>query len=457
MRRLATLAVIAAGSGALLATASCVGDSPVNPPPGADGGDTDAPVTLTDVTGKVVDEVLQPLAGAAVQIGGAIATTDANGTFTLQAPPSYVVSIVYPSTSTSSGKRVVVFEGITSRTPTLQVTYSRPTFSASTVHVTFTTPQDTPLGSDERFLINVAGDKSSNTQGFVNGGAVPPLDIPGNFLTWFGANPLTGKAYALRFKMPSNAGSKGVALPASLESFSSAPSVSLTDGASETIDFGAPLTIDPATISGTIDYGSWKPGSLRVTYRPPGAIADVNLLGAWSDTTFSVPAISIANQPKFTTGVAVLSDSSDPKGANAVVWNVGLAANTANVALKLPDPITATAPDDGATGVDSSSTFSWSPSTRGGGYILTVSCDTPVKYEAMVLTGSTSATLPDTSALGSALPPGDANCHWFAAAFEGLNASTVVGPSGWRRFTGLLQSDANGSYVSTPVRGFTAK
>lgn len=119
---------------------ACVGDDPVaSPSPQGDGGASsssssssggsssgssgDAGGGETAITGTVVDQVGNPVAGAEVRLesSGKIATTGVDGKFAFDAPAAYALTVVHPSESTSSKKALMAVVGLTTRQPRIQV------------------------------------------------------------------------------------------------------------------------------------------------------------------------------------------------------------------------------------------------------------------------------------------------------------------------------------------------
>lgn len=159
---------------------ACVGDSPVGTP-GADGGpdaasNTDAQADApssdaasdappSSVTGTVIDERSIPIAGADVRIAGADAKTDSSGKFTVTAPSTYDVLIVNSTTNgnvvTTSGKKVTGFFGLSSRTPTLQVTGATTHSTTVTVNTTGVTP---PLPNGDQWYVVTAPSNLSSSR-----------------------------------------------------------------------------------------------------------------------------------------------------------------------------------------------------------------------------------------------------------------------------------------------------
>ncbi|MBL8613302.1 MAG: carboxypeptidase regulatory-like domain-containing protein, partial [Myxococcales bacterium] len=129
-----------------LAHVACVGDDPTPGSSGAAGEDggasgndggtgssssssgggdasSDAPVAISKVSGVVVSDVGTPVVGAIVRVEGRpeSVTTGADGKFSLDAPPTYDLTVAYPSNGTTSGSAVIAVLGLTTRAPSIEV------------------------------------------------------------------------------------------------------------------------------------------------------------------------------------------------------------------------------------------------------------------------------------------------------------------------------------------------
>lgn len=140
-------------------------------------------------------------------------------------------------------------------------------------------------------------------------------------------------------------------------------------------------------------------------------------------------------------------------GAFAAVSKTGLAPDTTSVTLTLPEAPQSLSPADQTANVTRATPFSWTAYPQGV-FVLRVkksdAAGTP--YRLDVVTGETSATIPDLSALGMSLQ-GNTSFSWVVTgvaplasvddAVTGLKVSDLVsyrtdgsiGSSAWRAFT----------------------
>lgn len=458
MRRPTILALFAVSP--LLAFA-CVGEDPVSAPPsttseagtsggndgsvgGNDGGTTsDAPVGRTDVSGTVLTDFDAPVAGVVVRIEDATATTDANGKFTLKANPSYDVTLVYPSSGTSSGKAVLVVQGVQARTPTFRVEAGADRQATSvTVNVTGGT---LPLGANEYVaLLFAPTSHAASTGKFLLPGSVGSTT---GTLSWRGDTPNTGDLYAYRFVTP-----KAGAPPTSITT-SGKVAYSITENGTSTYN----VTLSGSAgqnIQGTIDFNGSTASTLGYAIRTSGLHGLTTFDFAFTGTSFNLPLPGFLNARG-----AVSASGKTATNGTVTAWKTDIAGGTTNAALRVPAGIDAKSPANGATGVDRATSFSWDKgSAEFGVYELRVMClaGFSVSYQASILTTNTAGALPDADGLGAPIP-GNAGCTWTATALTAKGVDDLVTPAGWLRFTGLRFATADGVSSVTASRDFTTK
>lgn len=419
---------------------------------GGGDGSSDAPAAITKVSGVVVSDVGTPVVGAIVRVEGRpeTATTGSDGKFALDASPTYDLTIVHPSTGTTSGSAVVAVLGLTTRTPTVEVVGGTARKSPSvTLGVSGAGAGLFPLGTNNYIAFAFAPTASAEASG--------KLLLPGsngsNAFTnysWRGDASASGNVHALRYVLDDT-----TKLPTSFTAFGQTP-FTLSEGVAAT--FTVPMyASSSAKVAGTIDYAAATPSSLSYSIRASGTSGHTFASFGYDQAVFDLPMPSSG-----TYKAAIGVTGKGPGGGTASAWRVGLSQGTTNIKLVVPAEISPTAPADDARSVDAlATTFSWQAAPAPfGTYELAASCGlnglSAPDYSVTVLTTSPSARLPDASKLGVTVPSGK-TCTWSATAMTAASADDLAGPTGWLRFAQMRAATADGRVTTTVGRSFATK
>jgi len=457
------------GASLVVGPIACVGDGadPANPPveagptlpdgsaPAEAGTDAaDAEPGAIVVRGRVVDGLGRPVAGAQVAIGGRSMATSADGRFELPAASPYDVTIVHPTADTGSGKAIVVFQGLRTPDPTLQVLARTPVKSVTSVTITTTGAGSTALGTGERIrvLFAPAGTTAAEPVGRIVTSGAPPYVYDGaSTLSWMGDSPYEGKAHALRVTLD-----EANKFPGTI-SHAGSTNYSFLDGQAGAISVGMTGTPAAAHVTGSIDPGAGATTSFHQILRPSGA--GTASISFFDFTRPLPPTFDMLLPPAAYTG-GVMAAFDTPSGGQGTAWRHGLAPGATGVALVAPPDLLAVAPAEGAT-VDDTTSFAWN-AAAGSAYRMRARC--PVVTQSVVpdhtltiLSMTPSARIPATASLGVTLPSGG-QCSWSAAAFSGVtSADTLVGAAGWKHLTGGQEATSDGTIAETATRSFVVK
>jgi hypothetical protein len=211
---------------------------------------------------------------------------------------------------------------------------------------------------------------------------------------------------------------------------------------------GTPLTDSANVTNADVTLGPVQADNVSVVITTPAGHQtvqrEVTLL--FSDRTFfPVGADQLADSPitvPVPTGIGAgglvrITATNSDAGTYSVAQLSGLQPGTGNAPLSLPAPALATAPADGATGVDTSTDFVWSPLANGIHVLFLSGAANDPAY--IIVSGGTRTRIPDLGAQGLGLPTGRpydfgllgvgpyANIDAFAAGpvpFEGFGFQT---------------------------------
>lgn len=371
----------------LLACGGGSGNPPLGGSGGGGGGGGGTGGGGTTISGQVVDQYGQSLAGRTVRIGASSTTTSATGQFTL--------------TGVTTPYDLVILEAAPAKVATVyaQLTRSDPRLvdlGASTVQARSATlggniaggdPIPTPSGT----LTEVSwGSPEASTYAFVTSGSHYSFDLP-----WAGATTITGAVHGLQFTLDANGTVTGY------HSHGVTTGVSLTDqGMVSNADLllTATLTDDISTTIGAPVGHEIVERDVFLTFDDgAGFLVSQDGLDGGS---LRVPVPSGIGAKAVVTAYALNGDGSSLTAAQIT----GLAPGTTGATLTLPLPAVATAPLNGATGVDTSTDLVWTP-VAGGIHLLYLSGAANDPGFAIV-SGGTHVRIPDLSAQGLGLPSG---------------------------------------------------
>lgn len=447
---------------------ACVGDDPVtsNPPTsdggasssssssggsssgGSDGGG-DAPSSST-IDGVVVDSVGSPVLDATVRVEGSTKTakTDAKGAFTLDAPATYDLTVVYPTAATTTGLGVLAFGGLTSRQPRVQVVSSARHKATSTT-VTATGAAGGALPTDGVYSFLFAPAPTVRVDPVVKSvfGATTVFTGP-TALGWTGDATFAGTIHGFRYT------NDAAEMPVDFQGYGTQ---SFTIGEASTtsfsVDFGAIAGADPR-ISGAVDYAGATASAFTYQVRVKGTTA-IRFPGRnFRPTTFDLPF------PNNVTMRGAVFAAGTRGAATAGAWKTNLTGGTAGVALTIPAEMIVKDPAVNAVDVDDSTTFGWDPAPAPfDAYQLAIACKgaaSEIEHQVVVLTKKTSLKIPAAGALGAPMPSAK-TCTWTVVAFKTASMDDTVGPAGWGRFLAMEESLEDGAFSTSSPRSFTSK
>jgi hypothetical protein len=314
--------------------------------PNDGGAESDTPAATTNINGRVVDRLGRPRPNVAIRSGSLTATTSGDGTFVIPTLPTYDIELVYATSATTSGKQAMVFRGLTTRTPTLQVDATDPRNTHASVTVGIQGPAGAPVSGSERVIAvfapaaNVAAESIGR---LINGG----LSVGGN-VTWAGDSPNTGTLYGLRYTLDAGghfatqiSGHGSVAYE--LVSGGAPLNLSLTmNGASQTTN----------NLSGTIDPAGGTVDTLFLAYRVGG-----RGVMSFFDFGFTAKTFDLLMPQLTGYSAAVMTVVKTISNAEARVWKVNLTPGTTGIELVVPTDFTALNPVPDAAGIDFDTPF----------------------------------------------------------------------------------------------------
>ena len=362
------------------------------------------------VTGKVVNRFKQPVSGVRVSTPGkAAVTTDANGAFMFQAVTApydvYIVDTAY--------KAITTYKGLTRADPTLwSVSALSGAAHAALVAGTVqaggvgTYPQPAGYHTAVAFM-----SPETSLAALTNASGAFGL-IP----QWYGPTSAQGSLHALQVR-ESTPG-----ISAEYKGYGKLDLIT-SNGGSYTAQNVALSAVSTGTLGGSV---AAPPGYIlhsKIAYlalnpSPKLQLAlDTSLASTFS---FLVPVISNSS--------LVLLGYAEKAGATFTYgWKAPLAPNASGVNLVLRSGAEASLPVSGATGIGTTSSFSWSGLSEGVHQIafIPAAADNPTFY---VFTTGTETTIPDGSSSGLPLP-GAANYYWVVngyAPFPTIDAAASL-------------------------------
>jgi hypothetical protein len=391
--------------------------------PGGGGG----PSTIN---GRVLSQRRAPVPNVPVYIiGKAPVNTDADGRFSIpNVTPPYTIAVV-----NNADLQVYVFTGVTRTDPTL--TYigfgfdtTRTSQYAGTLHggsypqppnhttaITLESPVATPIAvaADSAFSVN---------------------------LQWFGQPSLSGTIHAFQWQTTGG-------LPSAYTGYGTAPNVTITNGGSVS---GASINISrpgDTTASGTITL----PGGYTQTGRQVGLRAGQTAAFAVAADPSAAPSFSYT-MPRSFLGFFI---SIAAGGAGSQVSYYKYLQPGSSNAVTVPAGIQLTLPPNATTNVDTGTVFSWTPFT-GTVYLAIFQGAAPTSPDYYILTGGTSASIPNFGSIGFGLPT-SAGYSWEVYAFTpvaGVDGGTT--PAGYLFGIGTVPG-TDGGYSRAQTRSFTTR
>lgn len=378
----------------------CVGDSPTTNP-SLDAGGSDAPATDAPVgdggggapvTGTVVDPTGALVEGAKILVGTASTTSAADGSFTVaDVPATYDLDLVSPD------KTVTSFRGLKTRAPRILIQATQQRIAPVTGSVTGLTQ-----GPNEALQIFFAGNETIDSYA---SGAVQPTYT--SSISWKGEASATGALLGLAYTTDGNG---TVTKLVSLAPFSANTTVKAGVGVTKDLSF---TTMTSASIAVTLNFLTAGTTSLvfarmHTSFLPLAGHQYLTAKPA-SATSTTVPTLQFSGA-KYDVG-ATHEEVVGKEFVEAWVSNVDANATVTLTGLGSYGHIQA--PPDGATGVSTTTPFTWTNAP--GVFVLDVGCGSS-GYSLRLVTAATNARLPDVSSLGLALPT-NTQCNFSVSTY----------------------------------------
>lgn len=381
------------------------------------------------VTGKVIAFSALPVSNTAVVVTGRPSTTtDGNGMFTVtDVTTPYDVTVIY-----SPSKTAMVYKGLTRSDPTIYFTGSvvAPANSA-TVSGTISGGAGYPLpASHNSRAIFIATDVASYAS---------PNPATGAYsigVSWNGAATITGTLHALQFQFDASG------MPVTFKGYGTKANVTLTGGGTFASQNVALSAITGSTVAGSIVV---PVGMTLGTKTLSIALNDAGDVSIGSETTSSTSFTYAVPEIPGATVVLAVSASSGSLGTTALAKRTTV--GTSGLTLTLLAPPQPSLPVASATGITTTTPFTWTP-VSGGTYILYINGGggDPSYY---IVTTSPTATIPDLTAQGLGLPTNKAY-SWIVYSFGPFaDMNAVTGPKG------LFPQSYDGWRANSTSRGFT--
>jgi hypothetical protein len=392
------------------------------------------PTTVT-VRGRVLDELLSPIANASILIDGSVTTTAADGTFAANGVYAPYDVVVAPSGTTHAWD----FEGLTRSDPTLSL-YSVGTGHAATV--AGTVGGGTLQSNEQAFLVPGGTTRTDrNVQMGPGGGSA----FGPGYIAWNSVDPLDTTLYALG-ALFDNSGN-----PTSYTRFGSL-AIALRDGDARTGLVIPTQAVQTAAVSGGLSApsGYTLTGGrmlLRFGSGSAGAMLGIPLANLSLATgTFSNTMVPEAS------GIAygVAGAASGPSGQGVLAWGEVSGPGQA-ATLTLPPGPSTTSPLGGAANVAAGATFSWT-AVPGAVYMVDLSPHNNGSGNGLsIVTTQTSLTLPDLRAINRSLSANTQYDYgvWATGPFSSMDAS--AGPDGMWGFFYDLEGVFTGYPASAPA------
>lgn len=347
-------------------------------------------VQLMTVVGTVIGQLSEPLSGRTVYIAGhAPTTTLADGTFSIGG-----VSVPYDLTVVYNPTLVSTYVGLSTAAPTVlsyAVIVEPPAVPQATVSGNFTgafspiPPSHVAVVCPEGLSAMVMATNSCAT-GY-QGNANYTID-----LAWDGASDTQVRLRSYLYQLDGDGAVSDIVAAATSV-------LDITDGGVHVHDI-ALVAADPALASIQLDVSA--PAGYNASYQVLTSLASTrSFLGPLSAVVTS-PVQVLA--PQFAGSTYTVLASVASGAGTSGVWRTGL-TNGGAWSVVLPAGPTVLAPPDGATGVDTDTSFTVN-NPVGGAVHFVVSPAVPTDPTFLVSTIGASVKLPDLSDIGFDLPSG---------------------------------------------------
>lgn len=425
------------GGAALTLTLSLlIGDgckSSSNGPTG--GGGVGGVIT---VTGKVIGQNGQAVAGVPVFVTGKVSTnSDAGGNFSITGVTTpYDITVV-----DAVNKQSLVYKGLTRSDPTLVFLGSSPgTARHGTINgQIFGTGY--PQGVNDITKVVAASAEAAGSASTAASGTFGPVN-----LTWYGPTATTANLYALQYTrdvnlFPVASGYKGYGVRSG---------IAVNDGGTLNNQFDTLQAVATTQFTATVTIPASYTLSAKVLFVRVSQYAAINILSDGttnSALSYYTPAIPGATLLLETTAIKA-------PGNGTAYFKNGMGTGATGVAVTIPAAPDLSLPIDNATGVDTTVTFSWT-AMAGAIHLLILTSSGNPQY--VILTSGTSATIPNLKGLGLGLPSSQLY-SWTVYGFGSFgSADDAAGAAG---FLGALVSPTalttDGFYGISAMRHFTS-
>lgn len=400
---------IAAALAALLVTGCKSDDATTGPAPGTPG-------SVITVSGKVLGQNNQPVAGVPVFVAGKPSTnSDANGNFSFAS-----VTVPYDITVVNgTAKTALVYKGLTRTDPTLVYLglfpgTARSASLAGKVSGGAFAPNQ-PADHVTRVLFS--SPEGANSTSTALDGTFGPMSI-----SWPGPATTTGTIYALQFQAAS-----GLPVAAGYKGYGVKSGVVLTDGNPLINQFDTLQTVATAQMTGTVTLPAGytiyvKQMHLRLSsFSSLQIFNDATPTGTLSYYTPNIPGTSLV--------LAVGAQAGGGGSSQSVMLRPNIAPGASGVAITLPVSPEHSLPISGATGVDTTVTFSWT--AYSGGVHLVVFAGGGGDPTYYIFSAGTSTSIPNLQPFGLGLPL-NRPYNWQIYGFAPFsNVDGAAGPTGF--------------------------
>lgn len=383
-----------------------------------------------NVNGKVTDVNGFPIGGATVLIGSTIATSGADGSFTINSVTApYNLKVLVGSGSTPTG---AYYQGLTSFSPQIFAGGTSGVSSSTALSVTIPV-----LGVDQRAVVIFTDNANVHTSMEISS----PTVTANLNVKWVSGSSINGKIIVLVYTF--------VAGQISAFNKYGETNITLVNGSPANVTItSAQLSVTPqnSTISGTLSLpsGYTTPKSLLVLKFGTGNIANGAIIGnEIMGTTFNfvVPAVLTSS-----VRIGIQGQASGSTGEYTFKYDTVQAGSSGKV-ITLESAPGLTTPPNGQTAVDTATNFSYSAGSGTGIYIVIFN---GTGRTFAVFTNSTSATIPNFSSIGLGIGT-NVNYTWSVQKYNVSSVNDLVtGPISTNAVLTSTAISATRTFVTGP-------
>jgi hypothetical protein len=360
---------------------------------------------LIDITGKVVDGDLYPLAGVPVLVSGhPQVTTDANGQFSVSG-----VERPYDVATAFDPLRLgVVYRNLTRPDPVLSVSVR----SLVTNQTVYGDVSGTVSGGEHpdsfQYRTGVLFASPEATHSTL---ADPSGAFQMGFIGWRGSSTTTGTIHALQSRFDET-----TRLPAEYTGYGTRSGVVLSPGANLTEQDVHMTPVADLTISGTVTV----PNSYRIVSH--------TLLAGFGPAPTAAPVWTVLSDHRRTSEFEYVAPNlpgaaltlrtftrAEGGAPQVTVARSVTSANAAGLSIVVPPGPELAAPADGATGLTAGATLAWRKVPDAVYIVSILEEGTSIRTRYNVITADTAVVVPDLEALGLPLGAG-MSYSWLVSA-----------------------------------------